>query len=436
MLSTAWAALGGQEPPEAAVRVEGPVPLPSPLPVAELAVGAVAAQLLAAQRLTHGDSGTVVLSGPHVAAAFRSERHYRRPGADSGIGFAPLSRFHRAQDGWVRLHANYPHHERALRRALGPDPVAAIADSSATDVEDTVVAAGGVAAAVRTAEEWAAHPQGRTVAALPLLTLERTANVPARKPPLRGLRVLDLTRVLAGPVATRTLASHGADVLRLDAPGLPEDLDTLLETGSGKRHLSLDLQTPTGRRRVEELLGEADVLVHGYRPGSLDRFGLSRPDVAQRHPHLVVATVSAWGSSGPWSRRRGFDSIVQAASGIADALAGPDGAPGVLPAQALDHGSGHLLAAAVLTAVRAQRDGGTWYAELSLARLAHWLLTAPRTAQPPDEADQADQTAEPPPLLRLETAAGPVEVVAPPGSPPWTRGLTEVDEAGGGWHPR
>jgi crotonobetainyl-CoA:carnitine CoA-transferase CaiB-like acyl-CoA transferase len=196
---------------------------------------------------------------------------------------------------------------------------------------------------------------------------------PAASPllPAAGLRVLDLTRVLAGPVATRTLALLGADVLRVDAPWLPELPDQHADTGFGKRSALLDLAA--GRTAFEELLAEADVVVTGYRPGGLDRFGLSPEALAERRPGLVVAQLSAWGAYGPWRGRRGFDSLVQVATGIA-ALEGSARRPGALPAQAPDHGTGYLLAGAVLRALTEQSsEGGSRVVRLALARTAAWL---------------------------------------------------------------
>ncbi|NEC50570.1 hypothetical protein G3I18_18625, partial [Actinospica acidiphila] len=187
--------------------------------------------------------------------------------------------------------------------------------------------------------------------------------------PASGLRVLDLTRVIAGPVATRTLALLGADVLRLDRPGLPELPDQHTDTGFGKRSALLDLVTD--REGFEELLAGADVVVTGYRPGALDRFGLGAEALAERRPGLVVAQLSAWGATGPWAGRRGFDSLVQVATGIAHVERGPEGRPGALPAQALDHGTGYLLAAGVLRALSDQAEaGGSRLVRAALARTA------------------------------------------------------------------
>jgi hypothetical protein len=194
--------------------------------------------------------------------------------------------------------------------------------------------------------------------------------------PAAGVRVLDLTRVIAGPVCSRYLGALGADVLRLDPPHLPDlEPGTPADTLLGKRSAFLDLRDDAGARRLKELLAGSDVVLLGYRPGALARFGLTPEDLADRHPGLVIAQLSAWGFTGPWAERRGFDSIVQAACGIAALEAGADGTPGALPCQLLDHGTGYLTAAAVLDALAEQRErGGTHLARLSLARTAHWLL--------------------------------------------------------------
>ncbi|WP_373308784.1 CoA transferase [Streptomyces minutiscleroticus] len=387
----AWKRLGGD--PALLSRVSAVVregALPARLPVRELARACVAACALAAAELTARRTGrdvpAVRVDDGAVATAFTSERHLLVDGR-APVNFAPLSRFWRTADGTLRTHANYPHHRARFLGALGLPPdasadavAAELAGRSARAVEEEVYAAGGLAVALRTPGEWAVHPHGAAVAGQDLLERGRLDSAPARVfPPLAGgpllpmagLRVLDLTRVIAGPVATRTLALLGADVLRLDAPWLPELPDQHADTGFGKRSATLDLGTD--RDAFASLLASADVVVTGYRPGALDRFGLTPEALAARRPGIVVAQVSAWGGGGPWAGRRGFDSLVQVATGIASVEGGPD-RPGALPAQALDHGTGHLLAAAVLRALTEQaEEGGTRYARLALARTATWL---------------------------------------------------------------
>jgi Predicted acyl-CoA transferases/carnitine dehydratase len=230
------------------------------------------------------------------------------------------------------------------------------------------------------------------------------------------MRVLDLTRVIAGPVATRTLAAFGADVLRVDAPQLPEIPEQTVDTLQGKRSTLLDLGDALDRARLEELLATADVLVQGYRPGALAAFGLGPDELSARLPHLVVVIVlSAWGRVGPWARRRGFDSLVQCASGIASVTADPsdpEGRPGTLPAQVLDHATGYLAAAAAMLGVaRRQRGEGASVTTLSLAQTARWLQDAPRDVDSP----AVDPVASSAFLVDLPGPQGTVTVVTPPG---------------------
>ncbi|MGW2108537.1 CoA transferase [Streptomyces sp. NPDC001948] len=433
--------------------------LPARLPVMELARSAVAVCSLAAAELaarrTGGPVPRVRIDDGAVATAFTSERHLRIDGR-AATTFAPLSRFWRTADGWVRTHANYPHHRARLLATLGlpadtPDDTAvdtaaaSFAGRPSDEIERTVYAAGGLAVAARTPGQWAADPRGAALAGTPLVGRDRIDGAAVRRTaaltgepllPAAGLRVLDLTRVIAGPVATRTLALLGADVLRIDAPRLPESPDAHSDTGFGKRSVELDLAGRSGRAAFEELLADADVVVVGYRPGSVERFGLTPRSLAARRPGLVIGRLSAWGH-GPWARQRGFDSLVQVATGIASVEAvGPGGRPGALPAQALDHGTGYLLAAAVLRALTEQHDeGGSRLVTLSLARTAAWLLDGLPARREPnadtDTAAAADTAADPSydpekwltetdgPLGRLRHALPPVAFDGAPAD--WSR---------------
>jgi CoA-transferase family III len=341
-----------------------PAPLAASLPVGRLASEAVGFAALAA--------GDPLPSPDRIATAYTSERHFRISGSVPGA-WAELSGFWPTGDGWLRTHANYPHHRERLVGALGISGSAdalreRLSSLSAVEAEELIVAAGGVAAAVRTEEEWAAHPHGAVVGSEPLLRISPRGDGPPRS--LSRVRVLDLTRVIAGPVATRTLALWGADVLRIDPPDLPEIGWQHLDTGAGKRSAVLDVRSS----RFASLLGQADVLVHGYRPEALPV-----AELVEAHPGLVVASLSACGPVGPWAGRRGFDSIVQAASGIAMVESKDGVTPGALPAQALDHSAGYLLAGAVAAVLR---RGGGWSVSTSLARVAHELLHADRSVQP------------------------------------------------------
>ncbi|MFG3052039.1 CoA transferase [Kitasatospora sp. NPDC048239] len=395
----AWAALGGRPDLLDRVSFHGPdAVLPSPLPVRRLARATVAACSLAAAELAAlraggpgagggadpqagGEPGAVAevrVDQGAVATAFVSERHLQIDGR-TPVSFAPLSGFWQTADGWVRTHANYPHHRVRLLTALGlPADTEAdqlgrtLREQPAEWIQERAYEAGALAVAVAPPAPGVRHPlaESRVVGEAPARPLAAAAL------PAAGVRVLDLTRVIAGPVATRTLALLGADVLRVDPPRLPEAEDAHADTGFGKRSTRLDLTGPADRAAFEDLLATADVVVTGYRPGALDGFGLAPEALLERRPGLVVAQLCAWGWTGPWAARRGFDSLVQAGVGIAATLADADGRPGVLPAQALDHGTGYLLAAGVLRALTDQRTGrpGGRHLRFSLAGTASWLM--------------------------------------------------------------
>lgn len=424
ILDESWAALtSGDEVRPFPLEVSGEGgALSSCFAVEELAVACVATALRAAAALeSRGSRLPVTLDRDHVADACRSERFFTVDGEPAGAGFAPLSRYWPAADGWVRTHANYPWHRKALLQVLGGlddtdsavDAVgAAIASMGCEEFEERIFAAGGVGAAVRTVEAWHATPQGQAVAGEPLVACEMIGDAPPRPTPAR-LRVLDLTRVIAGPVCTRLLGALGADVLRVDAPRKRDMAPgSLADTLLAKRSCTLDLTTAEGAARLHALLDDADVIVQGYRPGALNRFGASPEQIAERHPGTVVVIIDAWGHDGPWSHRRGFDSVVQAATGLA-AGESPDGRrPGALPCQLLDHGTGYLAAAAALDGLRRQRrHGGTPVRRVSLARTAWWVATTDAlTARRSTTNDTGGY------LVELPTGGRTVQAVAPPGA--------------------
>ena len=413
------------------VRSTGSVPLSSPLPVADLAADSIAATKLMASLLCLVRAGArdpkadqvpqVRIVPQLVAGAYRSDQLFRW-NRNRAPAWAPLSGFFASNDGWVRTHANYPHHEAALRSVLRLDGSAAaeavahaISRYSALALEDEAADSGAIISAVRSPSSWRGHPQAQTLEAEPFISLVQQGGDSGLHSlgsadsyaPLEGVRVLDLTRVIAGPVATRSLAFFGADILRIDSPDRPELPWQHLDTGQGKRSALLDLGYKPDRDCFEQLLSDADVVVTGYRPNSLDRFGLSPVELHNRYPGLVIGRVSAWGLSGPWAERRGFDSIVQAASGIARIHADGTGRPGALPAQALDHSAGYLLAAGIMSALRRRHlDGHGWTVDISLARVAQELLAQPHSA--PTEASPYEiQT------VNAQTPGGTVTCAAP-----------------------
>jgi crotonobetainyl-CoA:carnitine CoA-transferase CaiB-like acyl-CoA transferase len=281
---------------------------------------------------------------------------------------------------------NFPHHRDNVLKFLGCAPTrpaieAALKNWEAFAFETEAYRHGCVVAAVRSPDEWASHPQAAAIASVPVVQIERIGDAPPRPllrgaRPLAGLRVLDLTRIIAGPVAGRALAAHGADVMRISAPHLPF-IDWLAkDTGRGKLSAFADLSTPDGGAALRHLISEADVFLQAYRPGSLADRGFGPADVAVLRPGIVYGSLSAFGDLGPWASRRGFDSLVQTATGfnVAEAqAAGVDG-PKELPCQAHDHASGYLLGFGVLMArIRQSSEGGSWLVRVSLAATGHWI---------------------------------------------------------------
>jgi len=323
-----------------------------------------------------------------------------------------------SRDGWIRLHTNAAHHRQAMERVLGQHAdrrslAREVQRWSAGELEQAIVDAGGCAAEMRSTAAWQQHPQGQAVAQEPLFAWQTTDQAAAPQwqlpeaRPLLGIRVLDLTRIIAGPVATRFLASLGADVLRIDPPGWQEpSLDE--EITCGKRRAVLDLTRPADREQFSHLLREADVLVHGYRADALERLGFDAATRQALAPGLVDVSLNAWGWQGPWRNRRGFDSLVQMSSGIAEAGQRWKQAdkPTPLPVQALDHATGYLMAASalrLLTERLANGRGGS--ARLSLARTAKLLIEhGPGTNEPLRAEDALDQA----PAIE-QTAWGPAQ---------------------------
>lgn len=385
-----------------------------PLDVEGLAISSVRLALRAAAIVgaARGRSVSASTSAARVAGNFGSLSHLR-VGERPAQSWAPTSGFFATTDGWIRLHANYPHHRDVLTRVLGvrdrDELVQALRGAGALETEQRVRAAGGIAGALRSPEQWRATPMAAAIDSTPWISFGDTgtrAALPRTQDlPLTGVRVLDLTRVLAGPSCTRLLSLLGADVLRVDRPDRPELPDQHLDTGAGKRSATANLRDPAQLTRLHELLTAADVLVTGYRPGALNTLGLGPDEVRARHPHLVHVSLSAWGTQGPWAHERGFDSIVQSCIGIGHTYGSVDAdgtwRPGALPVQALDLATGYGMAAAVmgLLATRAERGAGS--AALSLAATGRLLLNAGELAErtPQDLAVETMTTPTPEGLL-------------------------------------
>lgn len=400
ILAALWHTTGGEDGATDAVALTGQEPvLASSFRVDVAAQATIAASALAAVEVGRarglGDQ-RIEVDLRAAAVEFRSERHLEIDGAPAPELWDELAGLYRCADGWVRLHTNFPHHRDGVLALLGcAGTRAAVAEAlrtrSAARFEEDAAAAGLVVAMLRDHASWSAHPQGRAVAAQPLVAIDALAGAPAEpwpvltEPrPLAGLRVLDLTRIIAGPVATRVLAAHGADVLTITAAHLPFIPVLVMDTGRGKRSAQLDLRTPAGCAALRGLIRDADLVVQGYRPGALAARGFSPAEMAALRPGLVVATLSAYGETGPWALRRGFDSLVQTASGFNDdeMKAAGDARPRALPCQALDHASGYLLATGALQALRRRAmQGGSWHVRVSLARTGAWLRALGRLPQ-------------------------------------------------------
>lgn len=427
MTTGIWAGLDG--PPGALERltITGPAHvLPSVFPVTSAATAAVAVATLATAELWCGRGAApsqVAVDCRHAALACRSERLLRATDRHLGDIWDPIAGTYAASDGWIRLHTNFRRHRLAVGEVLGagsaPESVdrtaiaQAVSHWEAVALEAAIYEAGGCAGALRDRKEWRSSPHAVALAAEPLVRIEPLdessavtdaaapgdeGSPPAR--PLQGLRVLDLSRVVAGPVAGRFLAAYGADVLRLDAPDEEDGTVVVADTTVGKRSARVDLRSGAGRKVFEQLVAGADAIICAYRPGALAGLGYAPTELASLRPGLVVGTLSAYGGLGvgepAWGGRRGFDSLVQMVTGLADegrrAIAAE--APVPLPAQLLDHASGYLLAAGMLTALaRRFADGHARPAQevtVSLARTAAWLDDLGRSgvvdmADPPDE---------------------------------------------------
>jgi crotonobetainyl-CoA:carnitine CoA-transferase CaiB-like acyl-CoA transferase len=386
-----WRAAGQPDAALGSITLIGAEPaLPSSFAVGTAAQASVAAAALAAGevwRLRSGRRQNVRVDMRDAAIEIRSERYLRVEGAPPAEYHDRIHGVYRTGDGrWVRLHTNFPHHRHGMLHLLGcnhdrGEVVRALAKWEAEKLETAAAEAGLVATAARSFTQWDAHPQGRDIAGMPLFSIERIGDappqpLPAGDRPLAGVRVLDLTRVIAGPVCGRTLAAHGADVLLVTARHLSQMLPLIIDNGRGKLSTSIDLREESGRAMLTRLLRDADIFVQGYRPGAIAANGFGPEEVARVRPGIIYVSLCAYGHEGPWAHRRGFDSLVQNADGlnVAEAQAAGTDEPKPLPAQALDHATGYLMAFAAMTALaRRAQEGGSWHARVSLAQTGHWL---------------------------------------------------------------
>jgi crotonobetainyl-CoA:carnitine CoA-transferase CaiB-like acyl-CoA transferase len=390
-LAELWGLAGGDPGALDRVVLTGTDPvLPSSFRIGAAAQASIAAAGLAAaefHRRRGGPAQRVHVDMRHAAIEFRSERYLRVNGAAPGTLWDPLAGLYTTGDaGRVRLHTNFAHHREAVVALLGCEPVREAVQRrllawKAVEFETAAIEQGGAVAAMRSPGEWDAHPQAQALASIPVLQIEKIAEAPPRplRPgprPLSGLRVLDLTRIIAGPVAGRTLAAHGAEVMLISSPQLPFVDWLVKDTGRGKLSAFLDLKTPEGRATLAALVSEADLFLQAYRPGALDGLGFTPTRVADLRPGIIYGSLCAYGHVGPWAGRRGFDSLVQTATGFNRAEGEAAGIEGgkELPCQALDHATGYLLAfGAMMARARQAREGGSFLVRVSLAATGRWM---------------------------------------------------------------
>ena len=369
--------------------------LPTPFRIGETAAASLAAVGLAASdiwKLRTGRHQQVTVDVRRATASMRSSRYMTMDGKPIAAERHPLMGVYPAKNGrWSYLHCNFPNHRKVALSVLGVEEEdnnavrKAVSNWDALELEEAIIAAGGAGGMVRSMDEWAQHPQASAVASLPLLELIKIGDSPPQPlpdgdRPLSGIKVLDLTRVLAGPTCARTLAEHGANVLKITAPHLPSIGSQEFDTGHGKRAAHLDLREKSDLDTLRALIRNADIFSQGYRPGTLARRGLSPEGLAKLRPGIIYISLSAFGRKGPWAERRGFDTVVQTVSGITDRqgelFPGAEPGPQFYPVSAIDYLTGYLMAFGALLALKRKiTEGGSWLVSISLAQTGRWLVS-------------------------------------------------------------
>ncbi|KAF6798903.1 caib baif family enzyme [Colletotrichum sojae] len=400
VLEEVWKGMGLPAESLAATKLEndGQPTLPSSYKMGVLAQSSIALSALAAAQIHALRSGGFVpavdVPLEHATVEFKSERLYVLDGKPTPSPWGPIGGLHKTSDGHVRVHDSFPNHANGILELVGL-PVGStrqqlsekIAAWASIDLETAATVEGKLSTyALRNYGQWDALPQSKAISGFPIsisqLSSEGPKGLPARMTApgskcLKGLRVVEMSRVIAAPLCGKTLAAHGADVIWVTSPSLP-DLPTMdRDFGRGKRTVQLDIHKPDDKARLIELIKTADVFVQGFRPGSLAGQGLSPEEIVKINPSIVIANMSAFGPAGPWSGRRGYDSLVQTCSGmnVSEAEhAGKGEAARPTPCQALDHAGGYWLATGVTAAVYKKATlGGAWRVDVSLAGVMKYL---------------------------------------------------------------
>ena len=387
--------------------------LPTPFRIGSAAAASLAAVGLAVSDLWELRSGhrqDVGVNVRRATASLRSSRYMSLNGQPAAGERNAVMGVYPAKNGrWSYLHCNFPNHREAALSVLGveedKDAVRqAVAQWDARELEEAIIAARGAGGMVRTMQEWAQHPQSAAVASLPLLEIDKIGDAPPQPlpegdRPLSGIRVLDLTRVLAGPTCARTLAEHGADVMKIAGPHLPFNEGQEYDTGHGKLSAHLDLRQGQDMETLRDLVREADIFSQGYRPNTLAQRGLSPRELAEIRPGIIYVSLCAFGRVGPWAERRGFDTVIQTVSGIThrqgEMFPGAEPGPQFYPVSAIDYLTGYLMAYGALTALaRRATEGGSWLVRLSLAQTGRWLVGQGQVPEADLSGIPSDVTAE------------------------------------------
>ena len=368
--------------------------LPTSFRIGDTSTAALSAVGLAVSDLWESRTGRkqrVSVDARRATASLRSGKYMQMDGAGVSTERNMVMGTYPTKDGrWSYLHCNFPNHRAAALSELGvnedrDEVTKAVAKWDAFDLEEAIIEARGAGGMVRSMEEWAIHPQAAAIASLPLMDIVKIADSPPEplpdgSRPLSGVRVLDLTRVLAGPTCARTLAEHGADVMKITAGHLPNIGYQEYDTGHGKLNATLDLRDGRQMETLRGLVRQTDVFSQGYRPGTLGGRGLSPEELAELRPGIVYISLSAFSHEGPWASRRGFDTVVQTVSGITqrqgELFPGAIPGPQFYPVSAIDYLTGYLMAFGGIVALNKRiHEGGSWLVRISLAQVGRWLVS-------------------------------------------------------------
>jgi crotonobetainyl-CoA:carnitine CoA-transferase CaiB-like acyl-CoA transferase len=395
---------------------------------ASAALGAAASAAADLWRLRGGGPQRIEIDVRAAAASLLSFMYQRLSGLAFERGSLATTALYRARDGrWIHLHGGFRSREGTLALLGCADDANAIARTVATwdaqALEDALAERGCCGVRLRSADEWREHPQGIALQKVPPIEIFKIGDAspePVRGPrasdagarPLSGVRVLDLTRVLAGPTCARTMAEHGADVLHVRGPRLPFVEPFVIDTNPGKRSCYLDLDRDEDVERLRALAREADVFSQGYRRGAFARRGFSPEALAEMRPGIVVVSINCYGHEGPWAGRPGWEQLAQTTSGMTLEHSGIEH-PALVGAALNDYTTGYLGATgAMLALARRAAEGGSWHVRVSLTRTAMWIMSLPRVdaAAIPRPVEPAEIV---PWMIEMQTAWGALKRLGP-----------------------